>query len=98
MAKSVSPLQVGKPVLVDATTRFYTGRVVELTDAEIVLEESAWIASTGRLADALARGTLDEVEPVPSTGAGEANGVTSVSRGAVIAVQLWTHPLPREQR
>ena len=90
MAKTLSPLVVGNAVLVRLVTHYYTGRIVELTDTEIVLEDAAWIADTGRFADALAKGTLNEVEPFP--------GVVTLSRGAMVDATAWTHPLPREQK
>lgn len=54
---------------------------------EIVLADAAWIADSGRFSVALATGTLSEVEPYP--------GECIVSRGAIVDVSLWAHPLPR---
>jgi hypothetical protein len=71
-------------------TLYYTGRVVAKDTSEVVLSEAAWIADTGRFADALSKGTLNEVEPFP--------GLVSINRGAIVDVSEWKHPLPRAQK
>ncbi len=91
MAKAAKKiLAVGTKVLIRTVTHYYTGRIVELNATEIVLEDAAWIADTGRFATALKDGTLNEVEPYPAG--------TSVSRGAVVDVSPWNHDLPKAQK
>lgn len=90
MGKVLSPLSVGRSVFVRLVTHYYTGRIVKLTRDEIVLADAAWIADTGRFADALARGTLSEVEPYP--------GLVTLSRGALVDCCEWKHALPRTQK
>ena len=85
-----SPLHVGNAVLVRTVTFFYSGRIVLLTPEEIVLEDAAWIADTGRFATALEKGTLEEVEPY--------RGPVSISRAAVVDATTWAHALPREAK
>jgi hypothetical protein len=54
------------------------------------LEDAAWIADTGRFADALKSGKFNEVEPFP-------DGQVIVGRGAIIdAIQISV--TPREQK
>ena len=86
-----SAWEVGKNYLIRTVTMIDTGRLVAVTEHELVLEDAAWIADTGRFADAVAgRIEFNEVEPFPQ-------GRVVVGRGAVIdAVQINT--LPREQR
>jgi hypothetical protein len=55
----------GKNILVRTVTNFYTGRVVKETSKWLKLESAAWIADTGRFADALASSVFEEVEPYP---------------------------------
>lgn len=89
-ATVVSPWVIGAPYLIRTVTHIQTGRVVMVTPQEIVLEEAAWIADTGRFADAIKKAEFNEVEPFPS-------GQVIVGRGAVIdAVQI--QKLPREQK
>ena len=81
-------LVIGESYLIRTVTMTFTGRVVAITDTDLVLADAAWIASTGRYSAALTTGVLDEVEPYP-------DGVI-VGRGGLIDAVPWAHPLPRE--
>jgi len=85
-----SPLRIGNKVLIRTVTHYHVGRIVLLAADEVVLEDAAWIADTGRLHTALTMGTLDEVEPYPN--------LVSVGRGAIVDVTDWTHKLPLAQK
>ena len=82
----------GEKVFIRSVTHHYTGRVVEVTADEIVLTEAAWIADDGRFANALANGTLSEVEPFPP------DAPVRIGRGAIVEWTLWGHDLPTEQK
>ena len=86
-------LQIGQAYFVRTVTHYYTGRLVTVTDSDIVLRDAAWIADTGRFADALKTGTLNEVEPYPDPNIG-----VVISRGAIVDATIWNHPLPMEQK
>ena len=90
MKKAKSPIRVGQAVFVRTVTYHYTGRIIEISDGEIVLDQAAWIADSGRWANALATGQLNEIEPYP--------GVISIARGAVVDVSPWNHELPQAVR
>ena len=81
---------MGKTVFIRTVTMYHTGRVVDMDDKFIVLEDAAWIADTGRFSDALKSGNLSEVEPV--------DGLVRVSLGAIVDVFEWSHELPREKK
>jgi hypothetical protein len=81
---------VGRAYLVRTVTHYYTGRLVAVNDAELLLEDAAWIADTGRYADSLASGSLGEVEPM--------QGNLILSRGAIVDAVEWKHALPRDQK
>lgn len=81
----------GTNVMIRTVTNYFTGRVAAISASWIVLEDAAWIADTGRWADALKAGKLVEVEPYP-------DGPVYVARGAIVDVCGWAHKLPREQR
>lgn len=85
------PYPVGEAVFVRTVTMHYMGRLVRVTAGELVLTDAAWIADSGRYSVALATGALNEVEPYP-------DGPVIVSRGALVDVALWAHPLPRSAR
>lgn len=96
LAKLLSPrttshsLSIGQNYLIRTVTMTYTGRLTAITDSDLVLDDAAWIADTGRFADALGDGTLDEVEPYPDS--------VIVSRASIVDAARWLHPLPREQK
>ena len=87
--KGESPYQVGQSYLFRLVTLYYTGRVKKVTPKEIILEDAAWIADTGRFSDALKTGVLSEIEPI---------GEVIIGRGAVIDASKWNHPLPMEKK
>jgi hypothetical protein len=89
MKQSDTAFQIGQNYLIRTVTMIDTGRVVAINKHEIVLEDAAWIADTGRFADAIASCKFDEVEPFP-------DGQVIIGRGSIIdAVRINT--LPRKQ-
>lgn len=80
------PYEVGKVYLIRTVTMIDTGRLVAVTPQELVLEDAAWIADTGRFAQAVEKAEFGEVEPFP-------DGKVIVGRGAVVdAVQIRLSP------
>ena len=47
------PYEIGANYLIRTVTMIDTGRLVAVTDQELVIEEAAWIADTGRFTQAL---------------------------------------------
>ena len=90
--KSTAPydsnLVVGKCYLIRTVTMMYTGRLIRITPTELLLEDAAWIADSGRYSNALKTGELSEVEPYPDRATVFCNGLIDAAE--------WTHPLPRE--
>lgn len=78
---------LGEQYLIRTVTMIQTGRLVYLDDKELVLEDAAWIADTGRFGEALATGKLNEVEPFPAE--------VGINRAAIIDFAIWKHDLPR---
>jgi len=95
LRKVVSPNKhaypVGKNVFIRTVTMHFTGKLVRVTDGELVLKDAAWVADSGRFHQALVTGDLHEVEPYP-------DGEVVVSRGGIIDVSVWNHALPRAAR
>ena len=78
--------EIGKAYLIRTVTMIDTGVLVAVTDKELVLTDAAWIADTGRFADALKSCNFNEVEPFP-------NGKVIINRGAIIdAIQIEEAP------
>lgn len=90
MSKPVSHIQVGQTYFIRTVTMHYTGRVTAISDAEILLEDAAWIADSGRFHNALKTGELGEVEPFVDP--------VVVGRAALVDATPWRHALPREQK
>jgi hypothetical protein len=85
-----SAWDIGENYLIRTVTMIDTGRLVAITAQELVLENAAWIADTGRFADAVEKAEFGEVEPFPA-------GRVIVGRGSIVdAVKIKT--LPRSQR
>jgi hypothetical protein len=83
---STNPYRVGKNYFIRTVTHHHTGRLVEVTAQELVLEGAAWIADSGRFQQALEKCEFSEVEMFPK-------GRVIVGRGAVVdAVEISTLP------
>lgn len=87
-SKSKSPYEIGKNYLIRTATMIDVGRLVEVTDQELILEDAAWIADTGRFNEALKNGTFNEVEPFP-------DGRVIVGRASVVDACEFNHKLQR---
>jgi len=83
-------LEIGKSYMIRTVTYFWTGWLVSQTDDELVLEDAAWIADTGRWTQAINDGELSEVEPVKCP--------VRINPAAVVDVCEWWHELPRAQK
>jgi hypothetical protein len=90
MASSILDRYVDTDVIVRTVTWIYTGHLVAVDHRALLLHDAACIFDTGRWADALADGTLNEIEPYPDE--------VVVAWDAVIDVSSWNHSLPRKQR
>lgn len=89
-SSSSCPLEVGKCYLIRTVTLYYTGRVKEIRGKFFRLEEAAWIADTGRFAQASESGEFNEVEPFAND--------PWVNSDAIIDAQEITFALPRQQK
>lgn len=82
--------EIGKNYLIRTVTMIDTGRLVAVTPQELILEDAAWIADTGRFAQAVAKAEFGEVEPFPS-------GRVIIGRGAIVDAVQITHT-PKSQK
>lgn len=85
------PYEIGAPYFIRTVTYHLTGRLVQVTNQELVIEDAAWIADDGRFAQAMEKGTFAEVEPFPS-------GQVIIGRGSLIDARKITFELPRSQK
>jgi len=79
-----APWSIGKLYLIRTVTNFLLGKLTHVGPQELVLEDCAWVASTGRFNEAVRSGHLDEVEPYP-------DGPVIVGRGSIVDACIWAH-------
>jgi hypothetical protein len=89
--KAAAGWKIGSAYLIRTVTMIQTGRLIAVGEHELVLEDAAWIADTGRFADALKGGSFSEVEPFP-------DGEVIIGRGSVIDACSLPFALPRVQK
>jgi len=82
--------ELGKPYFVRTVTHHFTGRLVKVTRAEIVLTDVAWVADDGRFSVALDKGEVQEAEPYP-----DGKNVI-IGRSSLIDASTWLHKLIRK--
>src|ERR1039458_6846386 len=79
------PDLIGAAFFFRTVTYHLVGRVEEQTGSFVRLADAAWIADSGRFTQAIADGTLNEVEPV---------GTAWVNLDSVTDFYPWNHALP----
>ena len=90
LARDSHPYQINKNYFIRTVTMSLYGKLIAVHDQELVLQDAAWIADTGRFMDALQTGDFDEIEPFP-------DGELIVGRGAIIDAVVLQHQEKREQ-
>lgn len=85
------PWKVGKSYFIRTVTFHVTGKLVKVYPGELVLEDAAWIADSGRFATAMKTGDFAEVEPF-------SDGPVIIGRGSIIDAVQFPFALPREQK
>ena len=83
---SAAHWKIGANYLIRTATMIDAGKLVAVTEHELVLEDASWIADTGRFGKALETSSFNEVEMFPT-------GQVIVGRGSLIdAVQIANLP------
>ena len=83
------PWVIGRAYLIRTVTQYLIGMLEEVHPQELVLSGASWVACTGRFAEALETGKLEEVEPYP-------DGPVIVGRGSITDAGEWAHGQPRK--
>lgn len=79
------PYKIGKIYIIRTVTMYLLGRLTQVFDKELVLEECSWIPDSGRWSNALNTGNLNEVEPFIQS------EPVIIGRGSIIDCQVWMH-------
>lgn len=82
--------QIGKNYVIRTVTMINIGKLVKVTEEELILEDASWIPDTGRWTDFLKEGKYDECEPFEVS--------VIVGRKSLIDATLWNHALPKNQK
>lgn len=86
MVASNGLFEPGQRLFIRTVTYHLVGEVVALgEDGFVELKDAAWVADSGRFAQAIATGTLNEVEPV---------GRAWVNTASITDVFPWAHDVP----
>lgn len=80
---------IGHKWFIRTVTYHMVGRVVGRVGAFLKMEDSAWIADSGRFMGFIKDGVASEVEPV---------GTCYVNMDTAIDIFPWKHKLPKEQK
>jgi hypothetical protein len=95
VTKKVTPIaffKKGKNYFIRTVTHHHCGTYVGETDHnELVLSNASWIASDGRVTNAIQDGVFDEVELL-------GDGLVLINRIAIIDAIEWKHPVPDKQK
>lgn len=84
---NTNPFTIGRNYFIRTVTHHHTGRLVQVTPTELVLEGAAWIADDGRLTEALVKSEFNEVEMFPG------GSKVIIGRGSLIdAVEISSIP------
>ena len=93
-ANKPHPYVIGENYLIRTVTFIQLGKLIAVYDQELVLDQAAWIADTGRFHNALKDGidklSNAEIEPFLKE--------AIVGRGALVDACIYTHKLPQEQK
>jgi len=86
--------KIGQNYLIRTVTHIQVGKLINITDKEIFLEDASWIADTGRFCDMLKNGLENqqssEIEPFID--------IVGINRGALVDFVKYNHKLPKNQK
>lgn len=84
-------MTIGNNYFIRTVTHYQVGLYVGTIDGFAILDNSAWVADTGRWSECLKSGKLNEVEWIP-------NCRTRVNLGSVVDIYDWPNKLPTETK
>jgi len=88
------PFELGKNYLIRTVTMIQLGKLVAVYDKELVLEQAAWIADTGKFSEALEQG----IENINSSEIELFIKPAIIGRGALIDATEYIRKMPTETK
>jgi len=88
-----TPYEIGKTYLIRTVTHYQVGKLEDIYESELVLSNSSWVQDTGRFSDCL----KDGLENCPEACVEPIIGNCIVTRGSIVDVCEYHHPLPKEK-
>ena len=73
-----SPFEIGEEYHVETCTKYFLGRLVQVTDKELCFVKCSWVEDTGRYHEYLSGSQPNTNEPFP------AEAVVIIARGAIV--------------
>lgn len=83
---------VGKNYFIRTVTHHLVGKLIKVTDKELVLTEASWIADDGMFSVAMKTGSFDEIEPYLK------DSEVIIGRGSLIDAVIFNFELPTEKK
>ena len=80
--------RTGTAYFLRTVTYHIVGRMLRREGNLLILTDAAWVADSGRWAEATAKGTLNEVEPFPP------GHEVAVNLDTITDATAWNHQLP----
>jgi hypothetical protein len=84
--------QIGKKYYFRSVTHHYVGLLVGITEKEFAITNASWVADSGLWSEAIATGSLSEIEPYPE------GQLVVINRMAGCDYTEWNHELPTERK
>jgi|SRR3990167_1718109 len=81
-------LEIGNCYFFRTVTYHTVGRLVAITDTDLVLEDATWVASSGRYSTFLEKGVADECEMIPK------GTKHRIMRESIVDYNEWHNPVP----
>ena len=81
--------EIGKAYFFRGITYHWVGRIVAIDGSFLRLENASWVADSGRFGEAIAQGTLQEMEYT---------GDAYVNLSAMNDIVPWNHALPTQSQ
>lgn len=82
--------KVGEKYFIRTISNYFTGKLIDVNEKELLLSDAAWIPETARFSTSLKEGIFNEIEPYFEN--------VIINKDAIVDASIWSHDLPRTQK